>query len=190
MKKIAMFLLAALAVTSVCYAAPAPKKAKKGKKVTLTIDFSTKPFKEISSNYKKVIVTPEGGQVFTFVAPNEKEYPIEIINEKGGFFYGKIGDNVGLMVNYSVDRSLAAIKTPVIKGKTLKKVEFTLLNGPKKDVAVSSAPDAKGDQVRREEYEGNVEQSVTLANPEPEKPYYIVTRGRNTTFGSLTLIYE
>ena len=191
MKKIAMLVLAALAVSAVCYAAPAPKKAKKGKKVTLTIDFSQKPFKEISSNAKKPVITAEEANVYTVTdAKGKKEYPIEIFNDKGGYFYVKVGDTFGLMFNYGVDKAKAWIKTPAIKGKTLKSIEFVLLNKFAKTFVISSTPSNKGDQLKRGKYEGNVEHSVSLLSPQPETSYYIFSGDRNLNFEKLILHYE
>ena len=193
MKKIAMLVLAALAVSAVCYAAPAPKKAKKGKKVTLTIDFSQKPFKEISSNAKKPVITAEEANVYTVTdAKGKKEYPIEIFNDKGGYFYTKVGDTFGLMFNHGADsKAKAWIKTPAIKGKTLKSIEFVLLNKFAKTFVISSTPSQKGDQVKKGKYyEGNVEHSVSLLSPQPETSYYIFSGDRNLTFQQIVLHYE
>ena len=193
MKKIALLLLAALSVAAFSFTADAaPKKAKKGKKVVIAMDFNAQALPGIKKVGKAGMISEGDGETYIYKdAKTEKEYGITLFCNTGGYGLVKMGDGWGLGFNWNNDsRGNAYIKTPVVEKKALKRIEFSVLNKFKKYVVVSSGPNGKGDVVRRTEMTDAEPATLIIAEPEVGKAYYIWSGDKNIAFANLILTYE
>ncbi|MBQ9549024.1 MAG: hypothetical protein IJV01_07730 [Bacteroidales bacterium] len=193
MKKIALLMLAVLAVLCVSPATASAKKAKKGKKVVVTAVFDGNEFKSIPMNAKKAIVSAEEGESYTIADPKGGEYTVKLFCDTGGYIRVKMGEDMGVMLNYNNDRAGNAwVGAPVLPRKSLKQIELVLGNKFYKYICVSSVPGKKGDIVPKMKCEGR--EPVTIEIPadkrEAGKAYYLWSGDKNVTFTSIKFIYE